>query len=55
MASKIFISIMAIISLIIVLVVIMLKFKEEKMRALVTNLAMIKGVKALIEKKQNWN
>ena len=49
LASKIFIFIMAIISLIIVLVVIMLIFKGEKMWALVTNLAMIKGVKALVE------
>ena len=49
LGSKIFIFVMAIISLIIVLVVIMLIFKGEKMRALVTNLAMIKGVKALIE------
>ena len=49
LASKVFIFIMAIISLIIVLIVIMLIFKEEKMQALVTNLAMIKGVKALIE------
>ena len=49
MASKIFIFVMVIISLIIVLIVIMLIFKGEKMRALVTNLAMIKGVKALIE------
>ena len=40
---------MAIISLIIVLIVIMLIFKGEKMQALVTNLAMIKGVKAIIE------
>ena len=40
---------MALISLIIVLVVIMLIFEGEKMRALVTNLAMIKGVKAIIE------
>ena len=49
LASKIFIFVMAIISLIIVLIVITLIFKEEKMRALVTNLAMIKGAKALIE------
>ena len=49
LASKIFIFVMVIISLIIVLTVIMLIFKGEKMRALVTNLAMIKGVKALIE------
>ena len=50
-AFKIFIFMMAIILLIIVLVVllvlIMLIFKGEKMQALVTNLAMIKGVKAL--------
>ena len=37
------------ISSIIVLIVIMLIFKEKKMRALITNLAIIKGVKALIE------
>ena len=49
LASKIFIFIMAIISLIIVLIAIMLIFKGDKMQALVTNLAMIKGVKALIE------
>ena len=40
---------MAIISLIIVLIVVMLIFKGEKMRALVINLAVIRGVKALIE------
>ena len=49
LASKIFIFTMAIISLIIGLIVIMLIFKGEKMQALVTNLAMIKGVKALIQ------
>ena len=49
LASKIFIFVMAIISLIIVLIVIMLIFKGEKVQALVTNLAMIKGVKAIIE------
>ena len=49
LASKIFIFVMAIISLIIVLIVIMLISKGEKMQALVTNLAMIKGVKALLE------
>ena len=49
LASKIFIFIMAIISLIIVLVVIMLIFKGEKMQALLMNLAIIKGVKALVE------
>ena len=40
---------MAVISLIVVLIVIMLIFKGEKMQALVTNLAVIKGVKALTE------
>ena len=49
LASKIFIFVMAIISLIIVLIVIRLIFKGEKMRALVTNLVMTKGVKAMIE------
>ena len=49
LASKIFIFVMAIISLIVVLIVIMLIFKGEKMQALVTNLAMIKGVKAQTE------
>ena len=49
LASKIFIFVIAIISLIIVLIVIMLIFKGEKMQALVTNLAMIKGIKALAE------
>ena len=60
LASRIFIFAMAIISLIIVLIVIMLIFKGEKMQALVTNLAMIKGVKAIIEETkigtdyENW-
>ena len=49
LAFKIFMSMMAIISLIIVLIEIMIIFKGEKMRALVTNLAMIKGIKALTE------
>ena len=49
LASKIFIFIMAIISLIIVLVVNMRIFKGQKMQALVTNLAMIKGIKVLVE------
>ena len=52
LASKIFVFLMAIMSLIIVLIVIMLIFKGEKMQALVTNLAMIKGVKALIEENK---
>ena len=37
----------------IVLIIIMLIFKGEKMRAFVTNLVMIKGVKALIEEIKN--
>ena len=40
---------MALISLIVALIVIMLLFKGAKMRVLVTNLAMLKGVKALTE------
>ena len=44
---------MAIISLIIVLIVIMLIFKGEKMQALETNLAMIRGVKAVTEEINN--
>ena len=40
---------MTVISLIVALIVMMLIFKGEKMQALVTNLAMIKGVKALTE------
>ena len=46
---------MAIISLIIVFIVIKLVFKGEKMRALVTNLAMIKGVKAMNEEINTEN
>ena len=49
LAFKIFIFVMAIISLIIVFIVIKLIFKGEKMQALVTNLAMIKGMKAINE------
>ena len=55
LASKILIFIMAIISVIIVLIIIMLAFKGEKMQALVTNLVMIKGVKALKETKIGTN
>ena len=47
LASKIFIFVLAIISLIIVLIVIMLIFKGEKMQVLVTNLAMIKRCKSI--------
>ena len=49
LASKVFIFVMALISLIVVLIVMMLLFKGAKMRVLVTNLAMLKGVKALTE------
>ena len=49
LASKVFIFIIALISWIVALIVIMLLFKGAKMRALVTNLAMLKGVKALTE------
>ena len=55
LASKIFIFVMALILLIVALIVIMLIFKGEKMQALVTNLAMIKGVKALTEGTKNGN
>ena len=47
LAFNIFIFVMAIISVIIMFIVIKLIFKGEKMRALVTNLAMIRGVKAI--------
>ena len=46
---KLFIFIMALILLIVALIVIMLLFKGAKMQVLVTNLAMLKGVKALRE------
>ena len=55
LASRIFIFVMAILSLVIVLVLIMLIFKGEKMQALVTNLAMIKGVKAIMEENKIGN
>ena len=53
LAFNIFIFVMAVILLIIVFIVIKLLFKGEKMRALVTNLAMIKGVKAMNEEIKN--
>ena len=53
LAFHIFIFVMAIISLIKVFIVIKLIFKGEKMQALVTNLAMIKGVKAINEEIKN--
>ena len=49
LSSKVFIFVMALISLIVALIVIMLFFKGANMHALVTNLAMLKGVKALTE------
>ena len=53
LAFNIFIFVMAVISVIIVFIVIKLVFKGEKMWALVTNLAMIKGVKAINEEIKN--
>ena len=53
LAFNIFIFVMAVISVIIVFIVIKLTFKGEKMQALVTNLAMIKGVKAINEQIKN--
>ena len=47
LVSKVFIFVIALISLIVALIVIMLLFKGAKMQVLVTNLAMLKGVKAL--------
>ena len=47
LAVNVFIFIMAVISVIIMFIVIKLIFKGEKMQALVANLAMIRGVKAL--------
>ena len=59
LAFNIFIFVMAVISVIVMLIVIKLIFKGEKMRALVTNLAMIRGVKAISEEietidKEYW-
>ena len=53
LAFNIFIFVMAVILVIIVFIVIKLIFKGEKMQALVTNLAMIKGVKAINEEIKN--
>ena len=53
LAFNIFIFVMAIISVITVFIVIKHMFKGEKMQALVTNLAMIKGVKAINEEIKN--
>ena len=49
LASKLFIFVMALISLIVAIIVLMLLFKGAKIQALVTNLAMQKSVKALTE------
>ena len=59
LAFKIFIFVMAVISVIVVFIVIKLIFKEEEMQALVANLAMIRGVKAVNEEirtndKEYW-
>ena len=53
LAFNIFILVMALISVIIVFIIIKLMLKGEKMQALVTNLAMIKGVKAINEEIKN--
>ena len=53
LAFNIFIFVMAIISVIIMFIVIKLIFKGEKMQVLVTNLAMIRGVKAISKKIEN--
>ena len=49
LASKLFIFVMALISLVVAIIVLMLLFKGAKMQALVTNLLMQKSVKALTE------
>ena len=49
LASKLFIFVMALILLVVPIIVFMLLFRGAKMRALVTNLAMQKSVKALTE------
>ena len=59
LAFNIFIFVMAVISVIVMFIVIKLIFKGEKMQALVANLAMIRGVKAMNEKlntndKEYW-
>ena len=51
--SKAFIFIMAIISVLIVLIIIAIILKGKKMKALVTNLALIKGAKAFSELNAN--
>ena len=46
---------MAIISVIIMFIVMKLIYKGEKMQALITNLAMIRGVKAISKEIENIN
>ena len=55
LASDIFILSMAIISVVIIFLVIKLIFKGEKMQALLTNLAIVKGVKAINEENEAVN
>ena len=55
LAFNIFIFVMAVILVIIMFIIVKLVFKGEKMQALATNLAMIKGVKAINEEIKNVN
>ena len=55
LAFNIFIFVMAIISVIIMFIVMKLIFKGEKMQALITNLVMIRGVKALNKEIESIN
>ena len=59
LAFNIFIFVMAVILVIVMFMVVKLKLKGEKMQALVTNLSMIQGVKAISEEiktidKEYW-
>ena len=53
--SKMFMFVMAIISVLIVVIIIAMIFKGKKMKTLMTNLALIKGAKALNELNANNN
>ena len=55
LAFNVFIFIMAVIPVIIMFIVIKLIFKGEKMQAMVANLAMIRGVKALSKEIESIN
>ena len=55
LAFNIFIFVMAIISVIIMFIVMKLIFKGKKMQTLITNLAMIRGVKAISEEIKSIN